>query len=240
MVLVAGAASDGIVLTRSEDGGATWQAPTILASSGSGLRLAAAGDRVVVSAQTPGGQMLWVSEDAGQTFTRFPMPGISEILGTGIDSANGDIWVATAAEDLAVRMSRDGGATFEGIIPIGTSDVPTSVAVGPRTVFAASAQPWLWAFPRDLSAARPIGGLLDGPLLPRVVVADDWDNAYVLETHQTLVQVSRLSAAATKFLPAKALAAQQRTLSAVALSDNALAVSLESGEQVFVAVETWP
>jgi hypothetical protein len=238
VVVVGTVGSGGITLRRSADAGATWEAPRVLVGAGGNLRLAGGGDRVVASADTPAGTVLWLSQDGGRTFKEMGPPAKQSVFGIVVDDP-GSFWIGQFDGILMLRQTLDGGVTYETEFAL-PGTVPDAWAIGPQSLFAGSQQSELLVVARDRSGPRAVGGLFAGIMFPRTVVADASNNAVVLETQDGTIQARRLPAGAETFLPAKAVGASQATPAAVALSEDAIAVVLHGGSQVLVAVETWP
>ena len=152
--VVAGQGPLGISVARTDDGGMTWQPPTTLANSGGNLQLAAAGNRVVLSAETNNGPTLWISQDAGQTWKQSPTPGQRPAVAVGVDPGGDVIWVVTYDGTLVWRPSRDGGATFDMGLTLSTQMFYDALGVSPTTIYAAGKESQLLAVPRDGSPRR--------------------------------------------------------------------------------------
>jgi hypothetical protein len=239
VVVLAVSGTRGLVIVRSDDAGVSWQPPRPLAGGGDNLRLAAAGNRVVASIEGRQGPMLYVSEDAGQTFQEIPAPDGRPVLGVALDSPTGPLWIVNADDAAIYRQSHDGGATFDAGISIAEA-IPQEFAVGPRAIFASGRGTPLLVVPRDGAPRRSVAGLLLGRLFPRALVADAQDNLTLLESDDGTLQARRLPSGADTFLPARPLGTTQTSPAAVAISPNALALTLFNDGNVLVTIETWP
>ena len=245
VAVVVGHGPFGLSVARSEDAGESWQAPTTLFSSSVGnVQLAAAGNRVVLTGQTATGPMLWFSEDAGRTWKQSEVFGQRTIYAVGIDAGTGVVGMVSYNDVAYVwRQSRDGGATFDMGLTLGGDDVVRDVfAISPATVYAVGNESLL-AVPRDGSARREIDGRSTASN-NWVLVADELDNVTLIESQQgpefQMLEARHLPAGAASFLSPKPLSNSHQVPSAVALSENAVAIRVQRDSQIFVSVETWP
>ena len=241
VVLVAGRDSTGLLVARSDDGGATWPTARVLANGGN-LLLAAAGDRVVARAVTQYLPLLFISEDGGLTFAKARSPENPALLGVDGQATDRSIWIFERGTVFRFWQSRDGGATFEPRIAFPDFHVD-QFAVGSGTIFAVGPAPRLLVLSGDPLSRREVDGLPPAPplpSLPRTVVADAAGNAVVLESEGGDLLARRLPAGAETFLPPRTLGPTQSPASGVALSENAIAVGRYAGGKVWVSVETWP
>ena len=241
VVLVAGNGLSGLAVGRSDDGGATWKGPSMLSGFGDNLRLAAAGDTAAIYADTQNGPTLSISLDSGQTWTARPAPSMGQTSGLGVDAPTGAVWITSFDGTLSMRLSRDGGATFDGSVTLaGQMDgYYDTYAVSPRTAFLAGKVPHVMIVARDLSSRRQVEGLFPDVAFPRVLVCDDQENLVVLESQTGTLQARRLPAGATAFQPPRTVGTAQGPPSAVAIASHAIAIAITSGNQVQVAVEVW-
>jgi hypothetical protein len=240
-VVVVSAGIWGVAVSRSEDGGGTWQPPLVLNPSGGNVRLAAAGAFVAVAADTSSGPTLWFSQDNGKTFKQSAAPGgrMGPSVSLGIDRGTGHLWLVGYEGQMVLRISRDGGASFDSPVTIDTEYAHT-IALSPTTIFAAGKER-LRVQTRELTGQREVFGLSPSPAFPPVLVTDDRDNLVVLDTSvEGAVLLRRLAAGATELEAGKSVGSTGMPPSGVALSETAVAVALYSGGQVRVAVETWP
>ncbi len=242
LVVAVGTGPQGIVVTRSEDGGATWQPMRVLNRSNGFYRLAAAGDRVLVSAvsDTPG-LSFWISDDGARTFgppKRLDVGQGSFRGWMGVD-ADGTLWGFTHdGRTLSFSTSNDGGTTFRP----GPSLPPLflgPVAVGPTLLYFADKE--LQVVPRDGSAPPHTITAIPFSNSAFSLLTDQRDNVTVLRSASGQLEAHRLNAGDSTFAPARALgAAFGGWSSAVPLSDRAIAVMLFSSGTASVAIETWP
>jgi hypothetical protein len=248
-----------VVMSRSEDGGATWLPPRVMQSGAGNVRLAAAGDRVVLSMSSLSDSLLWVSNDGGRTFDpiKAPVPLFNSV---GVDP-DGTIWiVGRDGEDVnsgrhQFHSSADGGATWNSVVSLTYGN---TFAVGATMVYAG----WydLTAAARDGSSETKLVASLPSPstYFNQVLVAGRKDDVVVLSTSRDpdptepwfrvtgQVEVRRLASGDSAFSPPKTLGLSHYPLGAVGLSERAVAVVLCSGDcvgepgHVSVAVEVWP
>jgi hypothetical protein len=240
VVVVVGSGPAGLLVTRSTDGGATWQPATNLAGYTGALQLAAEGDLVLLSGRTPNGPALWISRDGGQVFKQVVFPSQRELLGLGVDPKNGYIWIAALDEFFRLRLSADGGTTFDPGLLLATSIPLGPFALTARTVFALTEAFQLFLFPRDGSPHRTAGTPRDGILFRRALAVDRRGNAFAVETDGGSVLAYQLPAGAESFSPPQTLGPSEAAPHAVALSANAVAVTFFDAGQMFAAIETWP
>lgn len=129
------------VLSRSDDGGATWVTlpSEALAATGGVLALdARPSDPERVFAGTANG--LWRSEDAGASW------GITGLAGAPVTTvrhvADGTLWAFAIGPDGGLQRSRDGGATWARVsAPIASDAYATAIAAAaaePDVVFVAT------------------------------------------------------------------------------------------------------
>jgi hypothetical protein len=232
----------GFSVIRTEDAGATWQPPQVLKPYASNIRLAAAGDQMLINADVDTGRTWWLSEDAGRTFQSFrpTLPG--ELMGLGMDS-DGTIWIVSYEGAPTFRASHDGGKTFETGTRLPSDAYVGMIAVGPNLIFGVGKD--VVSLARDGSAtARTIPGLPEAFLFPHVPVADEKDNLVVVSgiynNYAAAVELRRLTSGASSFASPRTLPTADGFPSAVSLSDSATAVLIGRGGQISVAVETWP
>jgi hypothetical protein len=241
LVVAAGSGPQGIVITRSEDGGATWQPMRVLNRSNGFVGLAAAGHRVLVyaSSDTPGLRSFWISDDGARSFGPPKSLDVGHGGWMGVD-ADGTLWAfANDGRRLSFSTSNDEGITFSPGPFFSLFDDWGPVAVGPTLLYNAGKE--LKVVPRDGSAPLhtittiPFYGDSGFFLLP-----DQRGNLTVLRFAGGQLEAHRLNAGDSTLQPARVLGPTFDS-SAVALSDRAIAVTLSSGNgTASVAVETWP
>jgi hypothetical protein len=156
---------------------------------------------------------------------------------------DGTIWTINYEGGSVFRSSTDGGKTFQKGPSFSVDAYFNSVAVSPNLIFAAGKE--LSFMPRDGSAAaKTVPGLPEAINFPHVLVTDERDNVVVLTSSYNgsypSLDARRLAAGAASFTTPKTVSTSEHPPSAVALSENAIAVLVSRSGQVLVAVETWP
>jgi hypothetical protein len=235
----------GVFFTRTGDSGATWQPAVTLVPEGlGGVRLDAAGKRVLVLANHREGPILWRSDDGGgDTFER---TALASIGGRPVEIAverggSGAVWLVTYDGRPVLHKSADGGATFGRGQVIPGDVLPESIAIGSKTFFGAGKDTQLLVAPLDdLANVRLVPGLSPMLSFPRVLVADPWNNVTVLDNSFGMLDLRRLASGADALSPARSLGPVEGLPSGVALADNAVAITLAQQGRVMVAIETWP
>ena len=227
----------GLAMVRTDDGGRTWQAPAILASSAGGnLTLAAAGSRVALLGNVNTGPGMWVSADGGRSFTRRSPPG--DAVAVRIDPATGALTMAGFNGQLWLRRSTDAGATFSDPVPIPLMFGGGPVVLSPRFLFAVDKGTQVLVAPLDdLARTRSVDGLPPTMSFIPVLVPDAADNLTLLTDGGV---ARRLAAGGTTFSAPVSIGNPHTPPGGVALSDKAVAVVMNRNGQIFVAVETWP
>jgi hypothetical protein len=116
-----------------------------------------------------------------------------------------------------------------------------SMAVGQEYVYAStSALPRLLVLARDGSTRTWVDGLLATVMNPRLLVGDQQENVTVVEGGFERSHILRLAAGGTTFSAPRLLDATEWPPDGVALSNNAVAISLYRAGRVLVTVEAWP
>jgi hypothetical protein len=249
-LIVAAAGSWGrLAITRSEDGGVTWESIRILETtspnSAPRVFLATAGERVLLK----GGSSWWISEDGARTLSPFEGPGQPQAIGLDPD---GTIWAIVYEPDHGLRFhtSRDGGATFQPgtVVP---QYYDEASAAGLSMLYGAvygTGNPSPDVPERSLVALRR-----DGLSMPNVLgilpmsdqysyglSADHKDNLTVGALVNGQIQAYRLNAGDSALGPARVLGPGDDGPSVLALSDRAVAILFGWMGKISVAVETWP
>ena len=237
---VVGQSGSGLTFVRTADSGATWSAPRTLAGDGGGARIAAAGQRVVITGSGPQGALLWHSEDGGAHFTEARLGIFGSVMGLQVQADGG---VSLYVQEMLARILRstDGGATFPTSIDLPSGSFFDSIDFGSQSIFGSSKETRLMVMPlSNPMAPRFVEGLTSSPRGPRTLVVDDRsDTVTVLDPDFTGLQARRLEAGATSFSAAKSLGGFDSAASGVALSDKAVAVAMWQGGQVLVTVQVW-
>ena len=207
VAVVAASGPGGFSVIRTEDAGATWQPPQLLKPYASNIRLVAAGDRMLLTADTDTGRTWWLSEDGGRSFPSIRPTLSGELITLGMDS-DGTIWIVTYDGAPTFHTSHDGGKTFEAGPRLPTEVYLGSFVVGPSLIFGAGKD--LLYLPRDGSAAaRSVPGLPEPFQFPHLLVPDEKDNVVVVSgiygMYPPAVEVRRLAAGASSFASPRAL-----------------------------------
>ena len=136
VAVVAASGPAGFGVVRTDDSGVTWQPPVVLRAGAGTIRLLAAGDRMLLSADTDMGQTWWLSADGGRTFQSSRPAITGRLMSVGLDP-DGTIW--TVSYDGSVRLSHQQRRRQD--LPMGPrfpiDGYFNAIGVGPNLLFAA-------------------------------------------------------------------------------------------------------
>jgi hypothetical protein len=243
VAVAVGAGPRGMVVTRTENAGASWSPPLVLVEKTGFFRVAGAGKRVVLALRTGNDVDILTSDDAGKTFTNVPGGlGPANLVGFGVD-AEGAIWAADLIGRLGLRKSTDGGKTFSLETALPEDFFAETVVFGPKSVFAAGKETRLLVAPLDkLENARRVNGLAELQMILRVLVPDRSGGVTVLDGDDNLrgeLVARRLEPGAASFSSALSLGTAEVTPAGAALGDRAAAVLVQKSGGVALGVVTW-
>jgi hypothetical protein len=238
-VTVAGA-GQGFALVRTENGGASWLPPQMLALNGNNGRLAASGQHLAITAETEVGVTIWTSGDGGRTLKTSRVMANFRVQGVFVDP-DGTVYIATFDGALRLQKSVDGGATFDAGISIPIDNGLEAVAMGPKNLYAIP-----FATNNLVVAARPDGAMLatlggtdPGQGVERLLIPGPTGGVALVDRAPD-AQIRWLSAGATALPAPRSAGFVEAVPSGVALSDTAAVLIFQRNGRIWSSVEIAP
>jgi hypothetical protein len=230
----------GFALVRTEDGGATWKPPQLLALQGNNTRLAASGQHLAITAETENGAVIWTSDNGGRTLKRSQLTNGFGIMALAVDP-DATVHVALFDGTLRLQRSTNGGVSFDVGVLVPIDNQPDSIALGPSRLFATA-----FGSSEVLVAPLPDGAMpihIPGSqpgMVGRSFIPNATGGAALVDGTANGMQLRWLGPAATTLGMGRSLGVVDGAIAGVALSDTAVVLTFQRNGRQWASVEIAP